>query len=188
MASDPWRTIHREVAYANKWIRVVDHDFEAVQTGAIGRYGVVETLAQAVSIVAVDDEDQVCLIEEYRFPLGRYLWRVPMGSVAMPGQSPLEAAQAELWEETGVEARNWRQVGATEPMSGLCSERALVFLAREISKNSKLSGGRASGDEVIRNVAWFPVADIRHMVASGRLTDGQAIAAIYIAAENDYLL
>jgi hypothetical protein len=60
----------------------------------------------AVVIVALDDNDEVALVRQYRHAVKRYLLELPAGGLE-PGEEPLVAAQRELREEVGVEAARW---------------------------------------------------------------------------------
>ena len=61
----------------------------------------------AVGIIALDDDDRVLLIRQYRHPVGRYLFEPPAGLLDKDGEGPLAAAQRELAEEAGYSARRW---------------------------------------------------------------------------------
>lgn len=83
----------------------------------------------AVVIVALDDEDAVLLVRQYRHPIGRYLLELPAGGLE-DGEDPLSAAKRELREEVGMEAREWRPLGSFFSSPGFVNERLHAFLAR----------------------------------------------------------
>ena len=61
----------------------------------------------AVAIAALDEDDRLVMIYQYRPALGRRMWEMPAGLLDEPGEDPVEAAQRELVEEVGVEADEW---------------------------------------------------------------------------------
>ena len=61
----------------------------------------------AVGVVALDDDDRIVLINQYRHPVGRYLDELPAGLLDVPGEAALEAARRELSEEAGIAASDW---------------------------------------------------------------------------------
>ena len=63
--------------------------------GARARREVVEHLG-AVAVVALDEDDRVVLIHQYRYPLGRRLWELPAGLLDVAGEDPVRTAQREL--------------------------------------------------------------------------------------------
>jgi len=81
-------------------------DEVAMPDGRVARREVVEHYG-AVAVVALDDQDRVVLIHQYRHPLGRRLWELPAGLLDEPDESPAAAAARELTEEAGVTAARW---------------------------------------------------------------------------------
>ena len=75
------------------------------------RYGGDEIVRQyvdhpgAAAIVAVDDEQRVLLIQQYRHPIRHRDWEIPAGLLDIAGESPLETAQRELVEEADLDRR-----------------------------------------------------------------------------------
>jgi 8-oxo-dGTP pyrophosphatase MutT (NUDIX family) len=87
----------------------------------------------AVGIVALDDQDRVTLIRQYRHPVAAELWEIPAGLLDEPGESPLRTAQRELIEEVGLTATTWHTVIDVYPSPGMSSEAVRVFLARGLA-------------------------------------------------------
>ena len=58
----------------------------------------------AVAVLAIDDDDEAILVNEFRYPVG-YVLEIPAGNVDK-GETPLKCAQRELLEETGYKAKN----------------------------------------------------------------------------------
>ena len=84
----------------------------------------------AVGIVALDDNDLVTLIRQYRHPVAAELWEIPAGLLDEPGEPPLRTAQRELVEEVGLTASTWHTVIDIYSSPGMSSETVRVFLAR----------------------------------------------------------
>jgi hypothetical protein len=82
---------------------------------------VVEHVA-SVAIVAIDDQQRVLLIRQYRHPAGHYLRELPAGLCDKPGEPPLGAAQRELAEEAQLRAAAWRTLADLRPSPGISTE------------------------------------------------------------------
>src|SRR4028119_2047853 len=97
---NPWQRLDSRHIYDNAWIsvredQVIRHD------GALGIYGVVHLKNKAIGVVPVDAEGDIYLVGQYRYTLDQYSWEIPEGG-GPEGEDPLQAAQRELLEETGL--------------------------------------------------------------------------------------
>lgn len=170
-----WTRKGSQQVYENQWIRVVEHKVSRPD-GAEGIYAVVETKAQAVTIVAIDENKRICLINEYRFPVDRRLWRLPTGGAGHEDNPSIDSAKAELLEEAGLTAERWALAGETVTMSGLSQEVSHVYVATEISGSP-----HECNDPDVSEVAFFTVPELIQMIRDGTLIDGQSLSALVIA-------
>jgi 8-oxo-dGDP phosphatase len=88
----------------------------------------------SVAIVALDDQDRVVVLRQYRHPVRQKLWEVPAGLLDVPGENPLHAAQRELFEEAHVKAGDWRVLADIYTSPGGSDEAVRIFLARDLSE------------------------------------------------------
>ena len=84
----------------------------------------------AVAVIAIDDEDRILLIRQYRHPVAMYMFEPPAGLLDTAGELPLETAKRELAEEAGVRASQWNVLVDLFNSPGGSSEAIRVFLAR----------------------------------------------------------
>ncbi|MEV7609262.1 NUDIX hydrolase [Microbacterium sp. NPDC089320] len=169
-----WVTHESSTVYSNRWIEV--REDRITGPGGDGIYGVVTVRHPAVFVVAMDDEDRVCLVTLERYTTGRSI-EVPAGG--SDGEDPVMAAQRELLEETGFVAAEWVHLGTMNALNGIADAPEHVFLARAVTH---ADGARhAQAEEGIDTVTWVPFADVLAMIADGRISDGETIAAITYA-------
>ena len=81
--------------------------------------------------VAIDAHQRVCLLRQYRYVAGGWLWELPAGKLE-PNEPPLTTAQRELIEEAGVSAAHWESLGSYLSSPGIFSEVLHLFLATEL--------------------------------------------------------
>jgi len=132
----------------------------------------------AVAVIALDDEDQVLLIRQYRHPVGMYLFEPPAGLLDVAGEDPLVTAQRELAEEAGVSARRWNVLVDLFNSPGGSSEAIRVYLARGLSA---LPDGRVvtgEAEEAHLPQAWVSLQQARDLVLGGRIGSPSAVAGI----------
>ena len=172
-----WPVRSTEVVYENPWIRVRE-DVVTRPDGTEGIYGVVELQRPAVFVVALTDDDEVVLVTLDRHTVGTSV-EVPAGGT--DGEDPLAAARRELVEETGLVARDWRQVGTMNALNGVCRAPEVVFLARGLEAAPDAADTSARAEEGIREVRRVPVRDVLGLVRDGTITDGETIAALMLA-------
>jgi 8-oxo-dGDP phosphatase len=132
----------------------------------------------AVAIVALDDDDQVTLIHQYRHPLGRRIWELPAGLIDHLGEDPLEAAKRELVEEVGLAAEHWSVLVDVAASPGFTDEVVRVYLATGLSTVDRELMGEEEADLVARKV---PLAEAVRMALAGEIVNGAAVGGILAA-------
>ncbi len=135
----------------------------------------------AVAVVAIDADDRVLLIRQYRHPVGRYLFEPPAGLMDNPDESAWETAQRELAEEAGYRARTWHVLLDMYLSPGGTSEAIRVFLARdlEVLEDGRPHTGEAEEAHLPR--AWVDLDRARDLVLSGQVGSPTAVAGILAA-------
>ena len=161
----------RRVAYENAWITVW-HDEVSRQDGSPGIYGVVHFGNLAAGVVALDDDDRIMLVGQHRYTLDRESWEIPEGGVP-PTETALEGIQRELREETGLEAREWRELGRLDLSNSVTDEEAVLFVARGL-----VQGEATPEPTEALTVRWVPFGEAVAMTRDGRITDAISVAAI----------
>lgn len=126
----------------------------------------------SVVIAAVDAEQNVLLVRQYRSAVGKALLEMPAGK-RESDESPLEAAHRELREETGYSARHMEELGGFYSGPGYSTEFLHLFLATDLDA---VPGG-LNGDEIM-SVIRVPLADIPAMIARGEICDAKSIAGL----------
>jgi 8-oxo-dGTP pyrophosphatase MutT (NUDIX family) len=127
----------------------------------------------AVAIMALNERMEVLLIKQYRHPVGAYLWEIPAGLKDVDGESELDAAQRELFEETGWVATSWDDLTSFYTTPGGNTEEISVYLARDLTyRGHKLE---LEGEEKDLEVAWVPLQDAVEAVLKGNMKSPSAV-------------
>jgi 8-oxo-dGTP pyrophosphatase MutT (NUDIX family) len=134
----------------------------------------------SVAIVAIDDQQRVLLIRQYRHPAGQYLWELPAGLCDKPGEPPLVAAQRELAEEAQLRAAAWRTLVDLRPSPGISTEVCRVYQAEQLDTGEQ-AGDRPDEESELRS-RWVPLPQAVSDVLTGGITNGLAVAGLLAAA------
>jgi len=132
----------------------------------------------AVGIVALDDEERVLLVSQYRHPVGHRLLEIPAGLLDVPGEPYHDAAARELYEEGHVRAAAWRVLVDTFTSPGMTTEATRVYLARGLT--SVPDGERHAGvhEEADMPVTWAPLPDLVDALLAGQLHNPLLISGV----------
>lgn len=132
----------------------------------------------AVAVLAVDAEDRVLLIRQYRHPVGHQLWEIPAGLLDVAGEGAHLGALRELAEETGHRAGRLETLLDLRPSPGGSDEVIRVYLATEVTELTGDDGYRRTDEEAEIEIAWVPLDDAVAAALRGELTNGTALAAL----------
>lgn len=135
----------------------------------------------AVGIIALDPEDRVLLLQQYRHPPRRLLWEPPAGLLDVAGEHPLDAAKRELYEEAGLRATEWLLLTDHFTSPGMCDEALRIYLARGLTAVGESERFVGSHEEVDMPVEWVPLADAVGLVLTGQLHNPTAVVGIMAA-------
>ena len=168
-------TIDSKVVYENRWMKVKEDSIRR-RDGSSGIYGFVDK-ADFAFIVPFDGQ-QLCLVQQFRYPIGQRQWEFPQGSwEENPDANPEELARGELVEETGLSADRVEQIGQLFPLYGASNQSYRVFFATGLSQGPS----QLSVEEQDLVVALFTVDQVEAMVLSGELRDAATVAVLSIA-------
>ena len=126
----------------------------------------------SVGIVALDKDDNVILVRQYRHAVGKTLLEIPAGGMEA-GEDPRESALRELEEESGYTAGCLDQIGGAYAAPGYSTEFLHIFLATDL----KLGPSRNDEDEYIE-LAPVPLQNVMQLIHSGELCDGKSIIGL----------
>jgi 8-oxo-dGDP phosphatase len=121
----------------------------------------------AVGVVALDSDNRMLLVRQYRHPVGYRLLEPPAGLLDVQGENYRLAAERELWEETGAKAADWRVLVDAFTSPGLTDEAVRLFLARDLSPADEAYD--RLHEEADMETVWAPLVDVVAAVLAGHL-------------------
>jgi 8-oxo-dGTP pyrophosphatase MutT (NUDIX family) len=179
-ADEQWQVLDSEVR-ARTQVVALRTDLVLMPDGTSAERDVV-VHPGAVGIVALDDDDQVLMIRQYRHPVGRMLWEIPAGLRDVAGEPIAVTAERELLEETGHRARDWRVLVDYFSSPGMTNERLRVYLARGLSEIDHAEREFVpQHEEAHLLLAWVPLDRAVELLLAGDLHNGVAAVGILSA-------
>ena len=136
----------------------------------------------AVAVLALDDDDRLALIRQYRHPVRHRDWELPAGLLDAPAESPLETAKRELAEEADLAAREWHLLLDFFTSPGGSSESIRIFLARGLAPTPERYARTAEEAEIV--VEWLSLDDAVDAILAGDLHNPAVLHAVLAASES----
>jgi len=128
--------------------------------------------SDCVAVIAIDAEDNVLLVNQFRKPVEKELLEIPAGGIE-PGEDAVATVRRELREEIGYLPRKVERLGGFYSTPGYCTEYLHLYLATDLVP-SPLNAEDTESIEVVR----VPVSQLRRLVASGDICDAKSIAGL----------
>jgi ADP-ribose pyrophosphatase len=134
----------------------------------------------AVVILAVDDDERVLCLRQYRHPAGMRMLELPAGLLDVSGEEPHKTAERELLEEAGLRAGSWTPLGSAYSSPGISTEQMHFFLARDLSVSDR-GEFVAAHEEADMEILWVPYPQLLAACLDGRVRDAPVLIAVLIA-------
>ena len=159
---------------------VVSEEVDLGEGGVVTRDFVDHT--GAVAVLALDDDDRVVLVQQYRHPVGAFEWELPAGLLDVDGEPAHLTAPRELLEEADLVAGEWHLLLDHFASPGGSSEALRVFLARGLREVPDADRHTRDAEELGMPVRRVPLDDVVDAVLAGDLHNGTLMIAVLAAA------
>ena len=170
----PWQITDSSDVYTDPWIRV-RCDAVIRPDGQPGTYSVVD-LKPGVSVLAMDQDANVYLTEEFHYAVGRVTLEVVSGGID-EDEDALQTARRELKEEIGITAERWLDLGVCDPFTGSVRSPTRLYLARDLT----IGDADPEGTEQIGCIK-MPLGEAVQKAVSGEISHAPSALVILKAA------
>ncbi len=156
----------------------------------------------AVAIVPMTSHNEVVMVRQYRFAVGKHTLELPAGTLEMD-EEPIICAKRELEEEIQVRANKWKKLISIYPSPGYCNEIIHIYLAKELEDLSKADNKRENFKDVQNNIknvrksqakvkksekdefinrVIIPLNEVKDKILNSEIMDAKTIIGIIVAS------
>jgi ADP-ribose pyrophosphatase len=185
MDRKPLQKLKGEVVFSSDYFHMVS-DAVVSDAGHIYTYSYLEA-RDGVAVVALDKEQQVYLIKEYKYPVGKWITTLPAGGIDA-GMTPLTAAKTELEQEVGIRANKWARLPSFYPAPATMTFAEHIYLAQDL----EITKQKLEETEYIKPFT-VSLTQAVEMALTGKIEDswgalGILVAEFYLEQSNNFLL
>lgn len=167
-----WKKLASKYIHRDKWLTVRADECETHDGISVSPYYVLE-YADWVNITALDSENRVLVVNQYRHGIEKTCLELPCG-VVEKGEKPEETARRELLEETGCSAESLELLGSLNPNSATHDNEVHCFLARNVKVTAEPSPDHT--EDI--TFEFIPYQAVLKMIDTGEFNQAQHIASL----------
>lgn len=168
------KTLHSEEKFRGRVVRLTVDTIE-LPNGYRTDFEIVHHPGGA-AIVAINAQEQVCLLHQQRPAAGGAVWELPAGRLE-PGEPAADTARRELAEEAGLHAAHWQSLGISLSSPGVFDERIQLYLATDLTPVAD----QREAFEVFE-VHWIALKEALHRCETGEIEDSKTCVGLLRAA------
>jgi len=170
---DPYSVTSSKLHFDSPWIRLREDAFTH-RDGAEGRYAVCGFRRTACAVLALDENDNVVLVGQWRHPLKCYSWEIIEGG-GMEDETPFDTIKRELAEEAGLQAALWEPLLYSNLSNSSTDEEAFIFVAKDLSQ-AQDGAHPDEGEELA--IIREPFQNCLQRIFTGEIADGLTVIAL----------
>ena len=167
-----WQRLKRKTIYENPWVTLYEDDV-LTPSQEKGIYSIISFKNKAAAAIPIDSEGFTWLVGQFRYPLNRYSWELPMGG-SDNYEDVLLGAQRELREETGITAKTWAEILRFDTIVSIGKEEGVVYLAQDLS-----FGELETEDSEELQLRRVHIDEAISMAIDGQITDSITLAGLF---------
>lgn len=168
------KTLHQEYKFRGKIMSARVDDIE-LPNGKHAYREVCEHVG-GVGVLPIDENGDVVLVRQYRYPYGEVIYEIPAGKMDHGPENAELCGRRELKEETGFTAGRMIPLGAIYPSPGFLTEVVHLYAALGLTPGECAP----DEDEFVEHVT-VPFAELERMIAADEIRDGKTVVAAYRA-------
>lgn len=163
--------LDRKVIYENPWVNLYADRVEFPAGRIIDEHHIIEFERAAVAVLVENEQGQLLFVEAYRYPTDSIEWEIPAGGIDA-GETILDAAKREVFEETGYESVDHELLYTYHPINGISNCTFHLVRCRATS------GSGVFDKNEVRSIRWYDRAAIMQMIHEKSMRDGFTLMGV----------
>jgi ADP-ribose pyrophosphatase len=163
----------RTAIYENAWLNLYVDKVRFPQGRVIEKHHVLEFEREAVGVLVEDAGGRILLVHAYRYVTDSVEWEIPAGGIER-GETVLQAAGREVWEESGYETVNHNLIYTFYPMNGLANKVFHIVQAQATRKTGDFDRNE------IEAFKWVSASEVRDMIKNNRVRDSFSLVGLML--------
>jgi ADP-ribose pyrophosphatase len=172
------KKLDRKVIYKSNFINLYVDKVLLPSGKIIEKYHQLDYPKDSVSVLILNQKNEVCFIKSLRYTTQKVEWEIPAGQVEK-GENIIEAARREALEETGFKVESLKLVYLYNPANGMSNQNVHIVFGKVIdNENIKFDK-----DEV-QEIFWLSKAEIKDLILNKEIADGISLLSILLYLNN----
>lgn len=163
----------RTTIYENPWVNLHVDRVLFPNGRLIEKHHVLDFDKEAVAVIVENGAGEILLVQAYRYITNTIEWEIPGGTME-PGETVLEAAARETYEESGYETTNHQLIYTYHPMNGIANQIFHVVTCQSVAQTGQFDRNE------IKSLKWVTKTDIRDMIKRHKMRDGFSLTAVLL--------
>ena len=174
-----WKVVQSTYLFKSPYVTLRADTVELPNGEKVDDYTIWE-VSDGVVVIALTTDRNMLFTRQYRQGTGEILLQLPGGSYDKKTEDPKQAATRELLEETGYQAEGFIYLGEVSIYPSKMTKKVHIYLAADV----KQRGATQFDDTEDIQTVSFPLTDVVKLIETGRITDAEAIAGIFLALQH----
>ncbi len=170
--------LSREIIYQSKWVNLYRDQVRFPDGRIIDQHHVVSFNTGAVGVIVANDNDELLLIESYRYISQSIGWEIPAGGME-EDETIMDAALREVMEETGHKIEDVSKICSYHPSNGSTDQVFNIVKARAVGHSQGFDANE------VKSIKWFPKAVVREMIKNNEIADGMSLTGLLLYFFNE---
>jgi ADP-ribose pyrophosphatase len=165
--------LSRKVIYENRWVNLYLDQLRLPDGRVLEQFHMLDFELEAVAAVVENSRGELLFVHAYRYPTDSVEWEIPAGIIE-PGESILETARREVFEESGHETTDHMLMYSYYPLIGMSNKVFHIVYCRAAARTGDIDASE------VASYRWIPLQRVQGMIQAGAIRDGFTLTALLL--------